>query len=60
MEDRLRNSSIYLSRIAKEQNGENIGETKGLKEVPSSQIKSVLQLPSRIKKGESILQYIML
>lgn len=60
MEDRLRNSSIYLRRISKEQKGENGGKTKGLKEVPSSHIESVLQLPSRIKKDESILQYIML
>lgn len=54
-----RNSSMYLRRISKEQKGENGGKTKGLKEVPSFHIESVLQLPSRIKKGESILQYIV-
>lgn len=50
---------MYLRRISKEQKGENGGKTKGLKEVSHFHIESVLQLPSRIKKGESILQYIM-
>ena len=50
MDDRLRNSSMYLRRISKEQKGENGGKTKGLKEVSHFHIESVLQLPSRTEQ----------